>query len=136
MRKEKLKDIGIRVSFFMTRPGMIFVNLVVVFLLYVSLDTQGIGFFYIIGLIIACFVRNAKTPQGQFFHPVSYYSNADDNTPKAGFFRHNRKQPNFIQKPKQLNVDNHEKIHDRHELNQINRKFKEIEEGFDGFEEK
>jgi len=134
MKKEKLKDMGIRVSFFMTRPGMIFVNLVVIFLLYGVFNNHTLGFFYIMGLIISCFVRNAKTPQGQFFRPVSYYSTTDDNISKAGFFRHNRKQPSFIQKPKQLNVDNHEKIHDRHELNQINRKFKEIEEGFDGFE--
>ena len=125
---EKLKDTGIRISFFMTRPGMIFVNIVVVIFLY-SFNNQGLGFFYIIGLVIACFVRYAKTPEGKFFHPVSYYSAESHTIRKAGLFQRDPKKAKPSQH-KKLSIENHEKIHDKHELNQINRKFKEIEEGY------
>lgn len=129
MNTERLKETLTRVSFFMTRPGMIFVNLVAIIMLY-SFNLQLLGFFYIIGLILSLLIRATKTPEGQFFHPVSYYGN-DHN--KESYLKANQeKKAAYVQRQKQLSTENHEKIHDEHEMKQINRKLKEIEEELNG----
>lgn len=122
MNTEKLKTNFVRLSFFLTRPGMIIVNLVLIFILY-QFD-QGIGFFYILTLATAVIVRTVMTPDGQFFKPLSY----DGYSPNNNENKKNQKPKKY--KKTELNIDNHEKIDDRHEMKQINRKFKQIEEEF------
>lgn len=129
MERQKINNNLMRFCFFITRPSMLLVMIVMIILFYGTVPL--LGFFGVLVLVFSCITRAITTPEGKFFTPrryddlddLEFNSETQVSRQTAG---KSMGKAQMAPSRKKLSVDNHEKITDTWERERIKNKFDEI----------